>query len=150
MFCGILPDLVDKPLDALEIGGGRFVGHTLLFVLLVSAAFALWKWRLGLAALVGGMSHLILDLDGLVPWFYPFKDYEFYDEGFSFTQFLRDYLSSSELGSELLTVAAVGAAILPFLLFFHWRNGRQGQKNNPDGSKQTGLMNKLWGWLLHV
>ncbi len=149
VFCGILPDLVDKPLDAMEIGGGRYVGHTLLFVLLVSAAFALWKWRYGLAALVGGMSHLVLDMDGLVPWFYPFKDYEFYDEGFSLIQFLKDYLTASKLGSELLVVAAVGAAILPVLLFFNWRSRRRGQKENPDGSIQTGLMSKLWGWLWH-
>ncbi len=88
-------------------------------------------------------------MDGLVPWLYPFKDYDFYDERLSFTQFLRDYLSSSEVGSELLIVAAVRIAILPFLLFFDWRSQRQGQKENPDGSEQTGLMSRLWGWLLH-
>ncbi len=125
VFCGILPDLVDKPLATLDIGGGRYVGHTLLFVFLVSAAFALWKWKLGLAALVGGMSHLVLDMNGLVPWFYPFKDYDFGQSGFSFTEFLEEYSCTSELGSELLIVAAVGAAILPFLLFFSWRSQRQ-------------------------
>ncbi len=150
VFCGVLPDLVDKPLAAMDIGDGRYVAHTLLFVLLVSAAFALWKWKLGLAALVGGMSHLVLDMNSQVPWFFPFKDYTFDDERFSVTEFLKRYFSTSELGEELLIVAAAGAAILPFLLFFNWRNGRQGQKENPDGTKQTGLMSKLWGWLWHA
>lgn len=132
VFCALLPDIVDKPMQAMDIGGGRYVAHTLLFVLLVSAAFALWRWKFGLAALVGGMSHLILDMDALVPWFYPFKDYDFYDERFSITEFIKRYFSSDQLGSELLIVAAVGAAILPFLLFFRWRSQQQGQKENPD------------------
>ncbi len=149
VFCGLLPDIVDKPLAAMDIGDGRYVAHTLLFVFLVSAAFGLWKWRLGLAALVGGMSHLVLDLGAQVPWFYPFKDYTWYDDGFSFTEFLEKYLSTSGMGEELLIVAAVGAAILPFLLFFNWRSQRQGQKKNPDGSKKTGLMSMLWRWLWH-
>ncbi len=137
VFCALLPDMVDKPMQALDIGGGRYVGHSLLFVLLVSAAFALWRWKYGLAALVGGMSHLILDMDGLVPWFYPFKTYDFYDEKLSFTQFFRDYLSVSEVGSELLTVAAVGMAILPVLLFFRWRSRRQGPTENRDEPPET-------------
>ncbi len=136
VFCGVLPDLVDKPLGAMEMGDGRYVAHTLLFVFLVSAAFALWKWKFGLAALVGGMSHLVLDMNAQVPWFYPFKDYTWYDDGFSFSKFLEKYLSTSEVGEELLIVAAVGAAILPFLLFFRWRSQRQGQKGNTDEQRE--------------
>ncbi len=50
VFCALLPDIVDKPLAAMDIGGGRYVAHSLLFVGLVSAAFALWKWKFGLAS----------------------------------------------------------------------------------------------------
>ena len=104
-FCGILPDLVDKPLSAMGVGSGRYIGHTLLFVLLVSVAFSLWKRRHGLAALVGGISHLLLDLGGLVPWLYPFKEYDFYEERLNLSEFVREYFTFSGLGMELIWVA---------------------------------------------
>lgn len=128
VFCGILPDLVDKPLAALGIGGGRYIGHTLLFTVLVSAAFSLWKRRYGLAAITGAMSHLLLDLNALVPWFYPFKDYKFSDERFSFTEWLKDYLTFSELGYELIIVALVGLAAFICRWLYHQYTGRQKQK----------------------
>lgn len=109
IFCGILPDMVDKSLQVFEIGGGRYVGHTLLFVGVVALAFFLWKRKYGLAALVGGLSHLVLDLNALVPWFYPFKEYDFYDEGIYLTQYLREYISISGLGVDLAIAALLGS-----------------------------------------
>ena len=108
VFCAILPDLVDKPLAALGIGGGRYIGHTLLVAVLVVAAFSLWKRKYGLAALTGLMSHLLLDLNALVPWFYPFKDYNFSHERLSFAEWFKNYLDFSQLGYELIIVALVG------------------------------------------
>jgi uncharacterized membrane-anchored protein len=85
-LCALLPDLVDKPLSALGIGNGRYVAHTLLFVLLAAIAFSLKNRRYGLSALLVGILHLALDSRGFVPWFYPFVTYEFPREEFSFGQ----------------------------------------------------------------
>jgi hypothetical protein len=116
VFCGILPDLVDKPLAALGIGGGRYIGHTIIFAVVVVAAFSMWKRKYGLAALTGHVSHLLLDLNGFVPWFYPFKDYNFSSGRFSFTEWLKNYLDFSKCGYELIIVAFVG-----LIAFICWR-----------------------------
>jgi hypothetical protein len=77
-FSFMVPDLVDKPLWVLGvISDGRFIGHTLLSVSLVAIAFSIKKRVYGLFALCGGMLHLLLDTSGFIPWFYPFKGYEF-------------------------------------------------------------------------
>lgn len=116
VFCGILPDMVDKPLAALGIGGGRYIGHTLLLAAVVIAAFFLWKRKYGLAALTGLTSHFLLDLRAFIPWFYPFKDYHFSDERFSFARWLENYLDFSQWGYELIIVAFVG-----LIAFICWR-----------------------------
>lgn len=72
----LLPDLIDKPLEALGIGGGRYIGHTLLFVFVVAGVFFLWRRTYGLSVLLGMVSHLLLDKGNLVPWFYPFVGYK--------------------------------------------------------------------------
>ena len=77
-FSFLLPDLIDKPLWVLGvISDGRYIGHTLLLAFLVALAFALKKRAYGLFAVCGGISHLLLDTSGFMPWFYPFKRYDF-------------------------------------------------------------------------
>jgi hypothetical protein len=77
-FSFLLPDLVDKPLWVLGVfSDGRNIGHTLLATFLVALAFSLKKRVYGLVAVCGGMAHLLSDRSGLVPWFYPFKTYDF-------------------------------------------------------------------------
>ena len=130
VFCGILPDLVDKPLSALLEMGGRYIGHTLLFVILVSGAFFLWNKRYGLAALVGGMSHLVIDsLDsfGFVPWFYPFKGYSFSHSKFNWDGFIQRYFAFSELGMEIIVTATVLGVTLLSLKIWH-RHRSKGAK----------------------
>jgi hypothetical protein len=77
-FSFILPDLVDKPLWVLGVfSDGRNIGHTLFTTFLVALAFSLKKKVYGLVAVCAGMAHLLSDRSGLVPWFYPFKTYDF-------------------------------------------------------------------------
>ena len=95
IFCAILPDLVDKPLAAFGIGGIRYIGHTLLFTAVVSTGLFLWKRKYGAAALVGFVSHLILDLNFMIPWFYPFQDYNFSKKGnTNLNVFINQYTNS--------------------------------------------------------
>jgi hypothetical protein len=107
IFCGILPDLVDKPLAVLGIGGGRYIGHTLLFAGVMIILFTVWKKKYGLAALIGLTSHLLLDLNAFIPWFYPFKEYRFYTTKLSIIDWLKGYLTSSEFAWELIIVVVV-------------------------------------------
>lgn len=115
IFCGILPDLVDKPLGLLGIGGGRYIGHTLLFALFVSIGFFFWRKRYSLAAIVGLGSHLLLDLPN-VPWFYPFKDYYYIHKEFDFAAVISGYFTINKFGYELLVVA-----IIVIIVFVGWR-----------------------------
>jgi hypothetical protein len=132
VFCGILPDLVDKPLAALGVGGGRYIGHTIIFAVVVAATFSMWKRKYGLAALVGLISHLLLDLNALVPWFYPFKDYNFSEGRFSFVEWFQSYLDFSKLGYEVIIVALV--ALVAFICWWVYRRhtGRQKQGVKQD------------------
>ena len=76
-FAFMLPDLIDKPLWVLGlISDGRFIGHTLLIWALVAGAFYLVKPAYGWFALAGGLLHRLLDVFAFMPWFYPFKQYD--------------------------------------------------------------------------
>jgi hypothetical protein len=112
-FCGILPDLVDKPLAFGGIGMGRFIGHTLLFGVVVVLLFFLKNKRYGFSALVGITTHFILDLGYFIPWFYPFKHYTFPYKILDIREYLKMYLSFRELGLEILVgILALGLAII--------------------------------------
>jgi hypothetical protein len=125
ILCGILPDMVDKPLAVLGIGGGRFIGHTLLFAGVVIVLFTVWKRKYGLAALIGLSSHLLLDLDALVPWFYPFKKYPFYTNTLNIIDWLKSYLTFSQVGLELIVVALAGIIALVSWWLYHRYARRQ-------------------------
>ncbi len=120
--CGILPDLVDKPASAVLETGGRYIGHTLLFVILV--ALSLWRWKYGMAAIVGGISHLVLDLNNLVPWFYPFKEYDFPQEKYDWSWFSHEYFAVDGMGQELIWVVVAGVVAFLSLWLYRWCNRR--------------------------
>jgi inner membrane protein len=83
----LLPDIIDKPVGQYffreTFNNGRIFTHTLLFLIILSAAgFYLWKrhhqvWMLSLAA--GTLMHLILDESWLVPGtlFWPLLGFSF-------------------------------------------------------------------------
>ena len=75
----LLPDIIDKSLLFLNLGSGRGISHTILFVLISSIILHfVTKGRksISIPFLVGMGIHLILDLPE-VPLFYPFIMYEF-------------------------------------------------------------------------
>ena len=88
-FCAlgaVLPDLIDKPLGHILLGGslnsGRIFGHGLLFLaLLLVAGIILMRRRQSFALLAvaaGTLSHQVLDAMWAIPvtWYFPLK----YDE----------------------------------------------------------------------
>ncbi len=77
---GILPDIFDKAAFLLGIFPcTRFFGHTIFFVILVGiATFVITRKKsYALAISFGSLFHLIQDLQGNVPFFYPLVNYPF-------------------------------------------------------------------------
>lgn len=75
----LFPDIIDKPLQLLNIGGGRAFGHTLLFLIIAFVSLHLLSKgnkSVSIPFLFGMIFHLILDIP-YVPLFYPFISYEF-------------------------------------------------------------------------
>ncbi len=80
LFASMLPDVVDKVLFAARVAPStRFIGHTIIFSLAVSFLFYIItkKKNIGLALLLGCLLHLLGDITGFLPLFYPFVNYAF-------------------------------------------------------------------------
>jgi LexA-binding, inner membrane-associated putative hydrolase len=89
MVAAIFPDLLDKIAHyALGLtGSGRMWGHTLPATLITTGiVLALWGKRAATTWALGYLSHLVCDLNNVVPWLYPLATYEFPEsEGFEAT-----------------------------------------------------------------
>ncbi len=75
----LLPDIVDKPLLFMNLGSGRGISHTILFILISFMILHLIvkkKMNISVPFLLGMAFHLLLDLPE-VPLFYPFIEYEY-------------------------------------------------------------------------
>ncbi|MBN2329589.1 MAG: metal-dependent hydrolase [Candidatus Omnitrophica bacterium] len=76
---GILPDIIDKPLnDLFHITPyGRYAMHS-FFGLFVATLIAYWLFnrKTAYSYMIGHISHLIADVD-FNPWFWPFVEYKF-------------------------------------------------------------------------
>ena len=113
MVAGLAPDLVDK--TACQIlqttPSGRMWGHTLIGLALSTLLIdLLWGKRVARSWALGYMGHLLGDLNGPLPWFYPFISYDFKPSP-SLWHVLRDFLRDPvSLGLEMaLTVWAIAA-----------------------------------------
>lgn len=127
MLGALLPDLVDKPLGILVLGGalgsGRIFLHTLLFLLVLVLAGAIVYRRYGRPALlavgVGVASHQVLDTMWTQPkaWLYPLLGAapRIRTEGWFFRMFI------AELTNPLEWVSA--AVLLVLLLPVLWPAG---------------------------
>ena len=75
----LFPDIIDKFLLFLNLGSGRGISHTILFILIsfvILHFITKGRKSISIPFLVGMVVHLILDLPE-VPLFYPFIMYEF-------------------------------------------------------------------------
>jgi hypothetical protein len=133
VLCGLLPDTVDKPLAVLGIGDGRFIGHTLLFAGVTIVLFMVWKRKYALAALTGFSSHLLLDLNTTIPWFYPFKSYHFSAITINVADYLKNYLTFSGAGLELIVVGLGGIIALVVWWIYH-RHLRRAKSKSGGGA----------------
>ncbi|NBD35898.1 MAG: hypothetical protein GVY30_07850 [Chloroflexi bacterium] len=113
MVAGLAPDLVDK--TACQIlratPSGRMWGHTLIGLALSTLLIdLLWGKRAARSWALGYLGHLLGDLNGLLPWFYPFVSYDFKPSP-SIWRVLRDFLRNPvRLSGEIaLTIWAIVA-----------------------------------------
>ncbi|MCJ7549766.1 MAG: metal-dependent hydrolase [Anaerolineae bacterium] len=86
MAAAVFPDMLDKITHyALDLtNSGRMWGHTLLAALITSGVvLILWGRRAAASWALGYLSHLVCDVNNVVPWLYPLVTYEFpVSEGF--------------------------------------------------------------------
>lgn len=75
----LLPDIIDKSMLILNLGSGRGISHTILFIALSFIILHIAikrKSYISLPFLIGMVTHLALDLPE-VPLFFPFIEYDF-------------------------------------------------------------------------
>ncbi len=85
------PDIIDKLIVFPLFGFGRHVGHSLLFFFLVSlTSFILFRKRayIWISVIFGWFMHILLDVTGFIPWFYPFINYNFEKSSGNFWYYL--------------------------------------------------------------
>ncbi|MCD6285792.1 MAG: metal-dependent hydrolase [Anaerolineae bacterium] len=89
MAAAVFPDILDKTAHyALGLtDSGRMWAHTLLAALITSGVvLVLWGKRAATSWALGYLSHLVCDINNVVPWLYPLVTYEFpMSEGFRAT-----------------------------------------------------------------
>jgi len=72
----------------------------------------------------------VLDIESELPWFYPFKDYDFPDAQFDFWYYFTSYWRWDGIGIELLTAAGAGLiAVLTVWLYRRIQRRRSSQKH---------------------
>lgn len=79
-IASLLPDIIDKPLAMIGLTPcGRHLGHSLLVGIIISGLVYLItrKKIIFVSILFGYLMHLLLDLPGFIPLFYPIISYDF-------------------------------------------------------------------------
>jgi len=86
------PDIIDKTISLPITGNGRYIGHSLLFDIVVSLVVLAVFWknkRILIGFIVGWQMHMILDIGGFMPWLFPFVSYEFQERTLSYWEMLQ-------------------------------------------------------------
>ncbi len=85
------PDIVDKLIVLPLTGYGRHIGHSLLFNVIISGlVFVIFREKkyIAYSFIFGWQTHLILDLGGYLPLFYPFVAIPYHPEPINHLQLL--------------------------------------------------------------
>jgi len=112
---GLLPDLIDKPLnDVFQLTPhGRYAMHSLTgLVVLTALVFCFFGRRISVSYFAGHLAHLVGDID-FCPWFWPFVNYEF-PHGIDTTDILHSPLRIFFPGWILTEALILGLALFLF------------------------------------
>jgi hypothetical protein len=123
----IIPDIIDKLLYFIGVGSGRFIGHTLLFLigstLIVFLISQLFRYKtsshsnrmiytIPISYFIGVLIHLTLDLPN-VPFLYPFIPITTIPEGDKLALWLTRYFTNPlYISTEL-----AGASLILFVIY---------------------------------
>ncbi len=86
------PDIIDKAISLPITGNGRYIGHSLLFNVVISMIVLAIFWknkRIWIGFIFGWQMHILLDLGGFIPWLFPFVNYEFPVRELSFLEMIQ-------------------------------------------------------------
>ncbi len=86
------PDIIDKAISLPITGNGRYIGHSILFDIIVSLVVLAVFWknkRIWIGFIVGWQIHMILDTGGFMPWLFPFVSYEFPERTLSYWEMFQ-------------------------------------------------------------
>lgn len=111
LFAGSLfPDLLDKSLQQARLAAnGRTLAHTLLSLTATTALFYRFRGRAAARSwALGYLGHLLCDIGGTVPWFYPFVAYEFVPSSRHWWRRIEQALGNVSLVETLLLLWALG------------------------------------------
>jgi hypothetical protein len=111
----LLPDLIDKPLQLIGIGNGRWWAHApLLWMAVLGGVYLLSHNKPVVLALVLGIfSHLLFDLPGIPLWF-PVISYPFPSEPGILAIWMATLFENSLIW---ITEGAAGAGLLTYSTF---------------------------------
>ena len=87
------PDIIDKLISLPITNQGRYIGHSLLFDVLVCFLILILfrkNNRVWLAFILGWQIHLILDVGGFLPILFPFISYDFPSRDKTFFEILAE------------------------------------------------------------
>ncbi len=113
------PDIIDKLISEPITGYGRYIGHSLIFAFgLFIMLFLIFRKQpqIYFSVMIGWVMHLLLDTAGLVPWFFPFVQYNFQPRSESFIYILlhSPYVYYNEMAGVLSMI---------FLFILYLRRG---------------------------
>jgi len=80
LIAAVGPDIIDKSISYSITGHSRYIAHSLMFDLIICGFIVLIfrkKPKIWRAFIFGWQMHILLDVKGFMPWFYPFKTYNF-------------------------------------------------------------------------
>ncbi|MFX1313393.1 MAG: metal-dependent hydrolase [Promethearchaeota archaeon] len=137
----LLPDLIDKPIFLLGIGSGRFISHSLLFVIisfLIVFLISNRKLEISIPFLVGMSFHLILDLPN-IPLFYPFIEYHFVIVKLPFFYWITTLFTNPIV----LSTEIIGIIILIFIIIYNKLYHIEDIKNYLKGNLQPPIKKEV-------
>ncbi|MBN1246815.1 MAG: metal-dependent hydrolase [Anaerolineae bacterium] len=112
MSGALFPDALDKTLcQVLRLTpSGRMWGHTTLSVGTTTLLVALMGGsRAARSWLLGYLGHLLADLEGPIPWWYPFRTYEF-DPSPGFAEIFQRF--TEDKSEVLFEISLLGLGLL--------------------------------------
>ncbi len=130
LIASLLPDIIDKIFLFFSVGDGRFISHSLFFlvisvllIFLVNKALLLTRfsekiknsYSIAISFFIGTFIHLLLDLPN-IPLFYPFIEYHVYYYFPYFGAAVNSWITEFLSNPILISTEIIGLILLVFII----------------------------------